>query len=46
MSVTRHDTPLRLELLRELGWQHWVDNAKALLLLKYPQSYPPPFNSV
>ena len=31
---------------RELGWQHWVDNAKALLLLKYPQSYPPPFNSV
>jgi len=35
---------LRIELLAGLGWSHWVANGKALLALKYPAAFPPPFN--
>ena len=32
---------LRLELLGELGWEHWVANGKRLMLMKFPAVYPP-----
>ena len=35
---------LRLELLGELGWDHWVANGKRLMLTKFPAAYPPPYN--
>ena len=35
---------LRLELLGELGWEHWVANGKRLMLMKFPAASPPPYN--
>ena len=32
-----------LALLEALGWAHWAANARALLLIKFPASLPPPY---
>ena len=33
----------RAALLEALGWAHWAANARALLLIKFPASLPPPY---
>ena len=42
----RDKLELRLKLLDQLGWTHWVRNGKALLTLKFPAAFPPPFNNL
>ena len=39
----REKLELKAALLEDLGWAHWAANARALLLLKFPATYPPPY---
>ena len=39
----REKLELKAELLEALGWAHWATNVRALLLLKFPAAYPPPY---
>ena len=39
----REKLELRASLLEALGWAHWAANARALLALKFPAAYPPPY---